>query len=346
MTTNTTDEKTRQSVPKNERLLLRHFGATARFQPGDALREGESRIDEIMTALAENVLTLQEGLERVTEISERWPESISALKLRAEILEVTDEELAADRTIETAFGIGARLIGDRHVCLDWEVAENRPFLNAAATMTTVLLKRGRTDEAVALMKRMLEWNPSDEGKIARRLGPALLRAGLAEEAGTELERHRRQDAGNEYDLGLLRFVEGKYADAIRALQRGLVANPLIAEAILHDRPCEMNYAAYVTNNELQDAAIDYDDVPWQRSKEALALLRYVETHPLLRDERDQEMVHMMYEQMPRADEERSARGPEGEFEPSNDLIEIVLRKVKIEETSELIWPWRVLAEEE
>ena len=60
------------------------------------------------------------------------------------------------------------------------------------------------------MNAMLAWNPGDNQGIRYLLGSAFLRAGRLDEARALLVEFRDEDPSLQYELGLLRLIEGEY----------------------------------------------------------------------------------------------------------------------------------------
>lgn len=61
--------------------------------------------------------------------------------------------------------------------IEWGILENRPFLRAAQGSMLCQLRLGQRRKALALMEKILAWNPNDNQGIRHLIGSEYLRAG-------------------------------------------------------------------------------------------------------------------------------------------------------------------------
>ena len=337
-----------QGAGKGSLALRKHADKWEIVSEGPLL-EAEERVKEIITGLSGEACSIEGALESVDDGIASWPECIELHQLRADLLERLGESVAADDAAETAYRIGARVVGDGQMRLDWDAPGNRSFLQSARALVDVRLRQARAEDAFELMERLLTWSPSDETGVSKVMGPTLLRYGRRDEAIEQLDECRDEDAGNEYDYALAHILGGGHAEAIRSLQRALIANPYIGEEILHGQPSRMGHiGCHKNDNDLRNAAdayaAEHKNELWFRSDEARALLRYVETHPLLRAERDAETASRIYDVRVSfgKNEEQTGNGEEGRFEPAENLIKVAMATVRVEDTEEELAPWMLL----
>ena len=166
--------------------------------------------------------------------------------------------------------------------IEWSDLDNRPFFRAAHGLVLCHLHLGARNEAVDLLNAMLVWNPGDNLGIRHLLGSAFLRAGRLDEARALLVEFRYEDPSLQYELGLLRLMEGEFSAAATCLRHGFVGNRYIAEMICgtpEPLPVPMWHA---TNLAEPDNAKDYfalfGDL-WTEAPDAVAFVRWLHTHP-------------------------------------------------------------------
>lgn len=86
-------------------------------------------------------------------------------------------------------------------------------------------------EALAILEKLLAWNPNDNQGVRYLIGSEYLRAGETEKAAVILEAEAHQYPPLHYELALLRFRAGDLVAAATSLRRGFVANGYIAEML-------------------------------------------------------------------------------------------------------------------
>ncbi|MXX89645.1 MAG: hypothetical protein F4Y68_10445 [Boseongicola sp. SB0665_bin_10] len=172
--------------------------------------------------------------------------------------------------------------------IEWSWIENRPFFRAAHGAVLCHLHLRQWDEAIDRMNAMLALNPGDNQGIRYILGPAFLRAGRPDEARALLVEFRDGDPSLQYELGLLRLVEGKFAAAATSLRHGFSGNGYIAEMICgtpDPMPMTIWHGSGFSD---PDSAKDYmrlfGDL-WNDSPGATEFVRWLHTHPKVMAER-------------------------------------------------------------
>ena len=172
--------------------------------------------------------------------------------------------------------------------IEWTVIENRPFFRAAHGLVLCHLHLGEWNEAVDLMNAMLAWNPGDNQGIRYLLGSALLRAGRLDEARALLVEFRSGEPSLQYELGLLRLVEGEHVAAATCLRHGFVENRYIAEMICgtpNPLPVPMWHGSNFAEPDCAKSYVKLFGDLWKQTPDAVAFVRWLHTHPKVMEER-------------------------------------------------------------
>ncbi len=172
--------------------------------------------------------------------------------------------------------------------IEWGWLENRPFLRAAHGVAVCHSQFGRNRQALALMEKMLAWNPNDNQGIRYVVGSGYLRAGKLSKARDVFEAEGSYYPPYRYELALLLMRKGSHKAAATSLRHGFVENGYIAE-ILCGNPNPMPLAiwhgsSFADPDLAQDYVSRYGDL-WHRTRDALAFLRWLHTHPKVMAER-------------------------------------------------------------
>ncbi|MDW5317181.1 hypothetical protein [Rhizobium sp. PL01] len=172
--------------------------------------------------------------------------------------------------------------------IEWGFLENRPFLRSYHGAVLCQLRLGKRREAIALMEKMLVWNPNDNQGIRFLIGSEYLRAGDTGKAERIFADEDTQYPPYHYERALLRFRSGSAVSAATSLRQGFVANGYIAE-MLCGNPDPMPLAIWHgTNMAEPETARDYlehcGDL-WQNTRGAIAFVRWLHMHPKVLIER-------------------------------------------------------------
>ena len=270
-------------------LHLEIFEDTARFRYPP---EYEACVDEFDLLLDER-RSGRVGEKRFTDglrdIAARHPWFIDA---HAHIGNVLLNEGKARRAMDEyrkGFDLGEAAIPPGYADLiEWSELDNRPFFRAAHGLVLCHLHLDEWNEAVDLMNAMLAWNPWDNQGVRYLLGSALLRAGRLDEARAPLVEFRDGDPSLQYDLGLLRLIEGEFRAAATSLRHGFVGNGYVAEMIC-GTPDPLPVAVWHGSGfSGPDCAKDYMDLfgaLWDDTPGAVEFVRWLHTHPRVMAER-------------------------------------------------------------
>lgn len=182
----------------------------------------------------------------------------------------------------------AAIPSDYHGVIEWSSLENRPFLRAVEGAIFCYRRLGQRRKALALMERILAWNPNDNQGIRYLVGSEYLRLGKVNEACIVFNTEAAQYPPYRYELALLQLCEGNHEAAATSLRHGFVENGYIAE-ILCGIPNPMPLAIWRGSNFAEpelahDYILQYGDL-WHRTPGAVAFLQWLHTHPKVMAER-------------------------------------------------------------
>ena len=172
--------------------------------------------------------------------------------------------------------------------IEWGHLDNRPFLRAMHGAIVCHLRLRRHQAAVALMERMLAYNPNDNQGIRYLLGPEYLRLGKRGEALQLLEREADHYPPYHYELALLHAQEGNWTAAATSLRRGFYANSYIAEILCgnpHPAPLSIWHGTNYSESGLAKEYISMYGESWRRKPDCLAFVRWLFNHPKILVER-------------------------------------------------------------
>ena len=125
-------------------------------------------------------------------------------------------------------------------------------------LATVLSRQGRHAEAMTFFARGLDGNPNDVVLLSHQ-GLTQMMMGEVAAAETSLERAVTLDPSypqGQFNLGTLRFGQGRHRDAIALFQRALVLDPGLTDAYLNLGSCHAAIGDF-------EAALE----PWERLRE-------------------------------------------------------------------------------
>lgn len=175
----------------------------------------------------------------------------------------------------------------KRIKLSDDNGNNDAFLDACYSAVLCYRALGRFNAAIAMMERMMKWNPSDSRGVRHILGSEYLRNNMLAKA----ERIFIENADYPpymYDMALLGIMQNDYLDAATWLRRAFLGNAYIAEL-----PCGSHTpVSLVVFHETSDEELelaksyvrDYRAL-WNGNPEAIYFLRWLHTHPKVMMER-------------------------------------------------------------
>ena len=228
-------------------------------------------------------------LDALQDIAERYPWFIdahahigNALLKKGRTRRALDAYREGVAQCETAISAGYTGL------VEWSHLDNRPFFRAAHGAVLCHLHLRQWSKAIDLMNAMLAWNPRDNQGMRHLLGSALLRAGRLDEARAPLIEFQGGDPSMNYELALLRLLEGDYRTASTSLRQGFVENRYIAEMICgmpDPLPIAMWHGSSLAKPDFARDYIRLFGTLWNKTHGAVAFVRWLSTHPEVMAER-------------------------------------------------------------
>lgn len=262
-------------------------GAVFRYPPEYELCVRQ--FDKLQDQLDGDEIGGKEYLRRLGDLTRRYPLFIDG---HAHVgFEQMDRGRikAALKSFERGFNLGeAALPPDFRGKVEWPRLDNRPFLRAAGGVVECLIALDEIEKAVALMEKILAWDPNDHQGWRFQIGSEYLRNGREEEARELFETNATEFPPYWYELGLYWLLRKNHAKAATCMRLGFVGNPYVAEALFgaelmppltiwHDS----SFARAATARSYRDSFGAF----WVENLESLEFLRWLHGHPRVLAER-------------------------------------------------------------
>jgi len=217
------------------------------------------------------------GYERVLEIK---PDHIDALHHLAIVYDAGGNRKRARQLWERGVDIGRSAIPKRFrrgsSKIPWERLENRPFLRCLHGHALALSRDGRTEDAVAVLQEMLDYNPEDNLGAQEILMDVLIRSCRFDEAVAHADRYKKNRSPDIlYGRSLALFMLGNHEEAETAVSRAMKAYPRVAEELTkrtHARPAGSR-PGYISPGGWDEAYEFWESQGKQWPKEAVRWLR-------------------------------------------------------------------------
>ena len=244
---------------------------------------------ELEDGLDNRTLSHQDAITQLTEALTASPDWLEGLLLRAALHSELDEPADSARDYKRAYiRCMAVLPKNFKGPLPWSILDNRTFLRTVAAWGLELVGQRRYDDAIPVLRKLLQWNPNDNQGIRYVLGPTLLRAGSRRQSIKALAETAGENPAMRYELGLAQFEDEKYVDAATTLRHAGIENSYIAEHLtgtLFPEPMPLWLGSNLHDYE---GAYDYEQhwsKRWEENGEATDFLRWLHTHPRVMAER-------------------------------------------------------------
>lgn len=172
--------------------------------------------------------------------------------------------------------------------IKWLHIENRPYLRTLQGAILAYVRLRRHKDAVALIDKMLAYNPNDNHGCRYLLGSEVLRLGNKERAEKIFEKYRDRYPPYCYELALLHILNKDWVKASTALRRGFSKNSYIAEILCGNYRPEPLAICHGNNFAEPEMANDYIETYgklWFRNPEALVFTRWLFNHSSILAER-------------------------------------------------------------
>lgn len=259
------------------------------FDHGDDYDEIVEELDEALDRRGAGELTPAKYITVLKTLVEHHPHFIDGhAHLGYALLDEGKPKLAFQACLR-GFEIGERAIPKGFAGrIEWGFLENRPFLRAAHGAVLGHLRLGQRREAIALMEKLLAWNPDDNQGIRYLIGSEYLRVGETAKADRVFADEAAQYPPYHYERALSLFRAGNLVAAATCLRLGFVANSYVAE-ILSGNPNPTPLAIWHGSNlsepvTAQEYVGHYGDL-WKRTSGAIAFVRWLYSHPKVLVER-------------------------------------------------------------
>lgn len=194
--------------------------------------DSEDDLDDLQAELDAGRISQEEAARRGRKLLAAAPGHLEIMNFVASRLrELTLIEDAA-KMWASAYKLGVAVMPPRFKGeISWYHMDNRLFLRVCYGYMLSLVDIGRADEARAVAKRLLQWNPSDSQGVRLVLGDIELICGHTQAAMKLFLAHAPDYPTLWYRAGLVAFFERDYVKACTYIRRGLAGNIYVAEAI-------------------------------------------------------------------------------------------------------------------
>jgi tetratricopeptide (TPR) repeat protein len=228
-------------------------------------------------------------IQKLKLLVERHPDFIDAhAHLGNALFEEGKSKSALSACLQGA-AIGESVIPqDFQGTIEWGNLDNRPFLRAAHGAALCHLQLGQRQKAVALMEKMLQWNPGDNQGVRYLIGPEYFRLGRTDKAHAIFEAEAAYYPPYRYELALLLWKAGDRCAAATNLRFGFVENFYIAEMPCGNpepRPLAIWHGTSFAEPEVARDYVAHGADLWRRTPDAMAFLHWLYTHPKILAER-------------------------------------------------------------
>jgi tetratricopeptide (TPR) repeat protein len=228
--------------------------------------------------------------------------------------------------------------------IPWGHLENRPSLRALHAAVLGAMRLRRHKDAVALIERMLAFNPNDNQGVRFLLGSELLRCGEAQRARAVIEAECGNYPPYHYELALLHLQDAEWMPAATALRRGFCANAYIAEVLCgmaHPTPLPIWHGSNLAEPEAARDYVATYGALWSRRPDFIAFVRWLFQHSRVLSERA--AIQACREEL-FSEREFAARGLlvdrlEGLEAAIDDALSAAIVVQRPDRQGRPIWPW-------
>ncbi len=274
---------------KNRQIVLQLTEDGGIFRYGDAHDQAVVELDDALDRHEGGNLATTKFLAALRDIVERHPDFIDGhAHLGYALMDQGKPKLALEAA-QRGLQLGEAAIPSGFSGnIEWGSFSNRPFLRAAHCVTVCHLRLGQRKDALAIMEKMLAWNPSDNQGVRLLIGAEYLRSGKTAKALSIFKKEAHHYPPYHYERALLHFMKGDHIAAATSLRHGFVANSYVAE-ILCGNPDPMPLAIWHGSNFAEpEVARQYvaqcADL-WRKTSGAIEFLRWLHMHPAVLAER-------------------------------------------------------------
>ena len=326
-------------------LALEIFEDGGVFRHGDGYDAIVDELDEALSQRDAGAITPGRYLRTLTTIVERHPHFIDGHAHLGNALMEKGKPKLALRACLRGFEAGLKAMpADYAGRIEWISLDNRPFLRAAHGTALSYLRLGQRKEALAIMEKILAWNPNDNQGIRFLIGSEYLRTGESDKADRLFAEEADSYPPYHYERALLRFRADNFEDAATSLRQGFVANLYLAE-ILSGNPEPASLAIWHGSNLAEpETARDYlehcGDL-WRRTPGAIDFVRWLFTHPKVMRERADvlECQHALFWKMDPARRRTIIEEEDGARQRIDSLLSGEVVQKRVDNRGRTVWPW-------
>lgn len=269
--------------------MLEILSDGGRFKQASSDRDAEELLDTILENRHSGRMRMSQYVGSLEELILRHPNFIDGHSHLGFALLKHGKAKQALAACEREFLIGEAGIPPRYRGLiEWSWLENRPFLRAAQGIALSHQQLGQRAETIAMMERILKWNPNDNQGLRYLIGSEYLRSGATAKATTLIVREADAFPPYHYEAALIEISAGRFVDAATRLRRAFVANNYIAETLCgaaNPMKLAIWHGSNLAEPEVAKEYVDaYGDL-WRQTPAALQFLRWLHSHPKVAIER-------------------------------------------------------------
>ncbi len=150
--------------------------------------------------------------------------------------------------------------------ISWYELDNRSFLRCAHGHVLGLMHLKRFKEALALARKMMRWNKSDNLGVRYLIPDLQFAIGDLDSALQSYLQRAREQPTLWYSAALIAYRQGRFIQACTYLRRGIAGNPYVAEALTGRTIIYDHLYRHVSNLYGTDFALDYINspiMPWR-----------------------------------------------------------------------------------
>ena len=204
--------------------------ATVRY--GD--EEATAKVQEAWSRYLKGQYGRRALRNRLAKTTQRADERIDVLTIEAALAIVESDGEKALACYERIVAMAHELLPKGFKgTLSAEWGDNDLVLSAAYRLADARLATGENDDGIALLRRILAWNPDDQQGVRYRLGSDMLRAGGEGGGLGYIDRYEDEYPPYRFERALIEIGRKAWSHAATTLRRGFAANPYIAGILLH-----------------------------------------------------------------------------------------------------------------
>ncbi|MDE2260605.1 MAG: tetratricopeptide repeat protein, partial [Betaproteobacteria bacterium] len=194
--------------------------------------EDEEEMDRLQEQFDAGTVDDNTVIKKVRQLLTKHPDNMELLNFLGSQLWDVGLRDEASSLWETGHKIGASLIpkgfkGE----ISWYETDNQSFLRVTHGHVLGLAHLGRYRQALALAKKLLHWNPSDNQGVRLLIGDFMMKLGDHNGAMKLFLKGAQHYPTFWYRAALVAFRDGDFVRACTYLRCGIAGNPYVAEGL-------------------------------------------------------------------------------------------------------------------